>query len=318
MSARRPEDADRFDADRFDADWFEAGARHRRAILERLLDREWAYVPITALLRESASPLRGRPFRLFATRRGAAIGDVVVRARDGLLLAAFGERKAQRATHEREGRELRGVIGAEAAPHSSMGLTTEVRRLETLLGLRPRVYVDHVLMTLDRGALPAQGAASADGGPARAVPDAALPDGVVTRRARVRDTARLLALREAYELEEVVLDGSRFDRHGCRRRLRRSLRNELVYVAEHRGRPVATAATNTRGVRVDQVGGVFTTPSRRRTGLGTTVMLALLRGIFRDKEQACLFVKTGNAAALRLYERLGFAARGGYRISYYR
>ena len=256
-------------------------------------------MPITALLRESASPLRGRPFRLFATRRGAAIGDVVVRARDGLLLAAFGERE----THERDDRWLRGVIGAAAAPHSSMGLTAEVRRLEALLGLRPRVCVDHVLMTLDRGALPAAGAAPAD---------------VVTRRARVRDTARLLALREAYELEEMVMDGSRFDRHGCRRHLRRSLRNELVYVAEHRGRPVATAATNTRGVRVDQIGGVFTTPSRRRAGLGTTVMLALLRGIFRDKEQACLFVKTGNAAARRLYERLGFAARGGYRISYYR
>lgn len=286
-----------------DAGWFEAGARHRRAILERLLDREWAYVPITALLRESASPLRSRPFRLFATRRGAAIGDVVMRVRDGLLLAAFGERE----THERDGRELRGVIGAAAAPHSSMGLTAEVRRLEALLRLRPRVYVDHVLMTLDRGALPAAGAAPAGA-----------PADVVTRRARVRDTARLLALREAYELEEVVMDGSRFDRHGCRRHLRRSLRNELVYVAEHRGRPVATAATNTRGVRVDQIGGVFTTPSRRRTGLGTTVMLALLRGIFRDKEQACLFVKTGNAAALRLYERLGFAARGGYRISYYR
>ena len=285
-----------------DAGWFEAGARHRRAILERLLDREWAYVPITALLRESASPLRGRPFRLFATRRGAAIGDVVVRARDGLLLAAFGERE----THERDDRGLRGVIGAAAAPHSSMGLTSEVRRLEALLGLRPRVYVDHVLMTLDRGALPAA-----------AAPAAASAD-VVTRRARVRDATRLLALREAYELEEVLTDGSRFDRHGCRRRLRRSLRNELVYVAEHRGRPVATAATNTRGVRVDQIGGVFTTPSRRRAGLGTTVMLALLRGIFRDKEQACLFVKTGNAAALRLYERLGFAARGGYRISYYR
>lgn len=291
-----------------DAGWFEAGARHRRAILERLLDREWAYVPITALLRESASPLRGRPFRLFATRRGAAIGDVVMRVRDGLLLAAFGERE----THERDGRELRGVIGAAAAPHSSMGLTAEVRRLEALLGLRPRVCVDHVLMTLDRGALPAAGAAAPAGASAGA------PADVVTRRARVRDAARLLALREAYELEEVILDGSRFDRHGCRRRLRRSLRNELVYVAEHRGRPVATAATNTRGVRVDQIGGVFTTPSRRRAGLGTTVMLALLRGIFRDKEQACLFVKTGNAAALRLYERLGFAARGGYRISYYR
>lgn len=296
MSSRWPEDAG----------WFEAGARHRRAVLDRLLDREWAYVPITALLREPASPVRGRPFRLFATRRGGAIADVVLRARDGLLLTAFGEPEGQ----EGEGRDLRaligdrrGRIGAAAAPHSGMGPTAEVLRMESLLALRPRVCVDHVLMTLDRGAQPA----------ARAV-----PAGVVTRRARVSDTGRLLALREAYELEEVVLDRSRFDRQACRRRLRRTLRRELVYVAEHRGRPVATAATNQRGVRVDQIGGVFTAPGCRRTGLGAVVMQALLRGVFRDKGQACLFVKTGNEAALRLYERLGFAARGGYRISYYR
>ena len=89
-------------------------------------------------------------------------------------------------------------------------------------------------------------------------------------------------------------------------------------MAEHHRRPVATAATNTRGFQVDQIGGVFTTPDRRRTGLGTAVMLALLRDIFHRKKQACLFVKTANVAALRLYERLGFSARGGYRISYYR
>lgn len=287
------------------ARWFEAGPRHRRAVLDRLLDREWAYVPITALLREPASPLR-RPFRLYATRRGAAIGDVVVRARDGLLLSAFAEPEAQ----EGEGRELRGLIGdrrglsgAAAVPHSGMGPAAELRRLEALLALRPRITVDHVLMTLDRGAQPAERAA---------------PAGVVTRRARVGDAARLLPLREAYEIEEVVLDRSGFDRQACRRRLRRALRRELIYVAEHRGRPVATAATNQRGVRVDQIGGVFTAPERRRAGFGTVVMQALLRAIFRDKEQACLFVKTGNSAALRLYERLGFAARGGYRISYYR
>lgn len=295
MSGRWPEGAG----------WFEAGARHRRAVLDRLLDREWAYVPITALLREPASPLRGRPFRLFATRRGGAIADVVLRARDGLLLAALGEPEEQE-----DGRDLRaligdrrGRIGAAAAPHSAMGPTAEVSRLEALLALRPRVSVDHVLMTLDRGAQPAE---------------RAVPAGVVTRRARVSDTGRLLGLREAYELEEVVLDRSRFDRRACRRRLRRALRRELIYVAEHRGRPVATAATNQRGVRVDQIGGVFTAPGCRRAGLGSVVMQALLRGIFRDKEQACLFVKTGNEAALRLYERLGFAARGGYRISYYR
>ena len=292
--------------------WFEAGHRHRRAVLDRLLDREWAYVPLTACLRESASPLRGRPFSLYATRRDGAIADVVLRARDGLLLAAFEDEQDSpcvdgiRPWNERNIRALRGRIRASGTPHSCMGMTADVLRAERLLGLHPRVCVDHVLMTLDRGAASTLPGARAGG------------DGLDLRRATVRDTERLLALREAYELEEVVLDPSRFNRDDCRRRLRRALRGELVYVAEHRGRPVATAATNTRGFQVDQIGGVFTIPDRRRTGLGTAVMLALLRDIFHHKNQACLFVKTDNVAALRLYERLGFAARGGYRISYYR
>jgi ribosomal protein S18 acetylase RimI-like enzyme len=299
------------------AGWFEAGPRHRRAVLDRLLDREWAYVPITAHLRESASPLRGAPFNLYATRRDGAIADVVLRARHGLLLAAFADGLpapgGSREPDERHGRELRSMVDAPGTLHSSMGLPSDVRRVERLLGLHPRVCVDHVLMTLDRDALD-RDVLDRQVGPV----ERAAPGGLAMRRATVRDTERLLGLRVAYEFEEVILDPSRFSREGCRRRLRRSLRDELVYVAEHGGRPVATAATNTRGVQVDQIGGVFTSPDRRRTGLGTAVMLALLRDIFRHKKQACLFVKTGNVGALRLYERLGFEARGGYRIDYYR
>lgn len=296
------------------AGWFEAGPRHRRAVLDRLLGREWAYVPLTAYLRESASPLRGTPFNLYATRREGAIADVMLRARDGLLLAAFDDERdptrtnGTRPVDEQNIRALRGRVHSPGTPHSCMGMTADVLRAEQLLGLHPRVCVDHVLMTLDRGeqstrTLPAW---ITEG------------DDLALRRATVRDTERLLALREAYELEEVTLDRSRFSREDCRRRLRRALRGELVYVAEHRGRPVATAATNTRGFQVDQIGGVFTAPDRRRIGLATAVMLALLRDIFRHKKQACLFVKTGNVTAIHLYERLGFTPRGGYRISYYR
>lgn len=309
MNARRAQTAGRAET----AGWFVAGPRHRRAVLDRLLDREWAYVPLTAHLRESTSPLRGTPFSLYATRRDGAIADVVLRGRDGLLLAAFDDGQDPMRTggsHAWDGRgirELRDLVRFPGTLHSCMGMTPDVLRAERLLGLRPRVCVDHVLMTLDRGELCARAAHARPG-----------IDGPVLRRATVRDTERLLALREAYELEEVILDPSRFNRDDCRRRLRRALRGELVYVAEHRGRPVATAATNTRGFQVDQIGGVFTIPDLRGTGLGRAVMLALLHDIFRHKRQACLFVKTGNVTALRLYERLGFSSRGGYRISYYR
>ncbi len=309
MSTRRAEAAGRTET----AGWFVAGPRYRRAVLDRLLDREWAYVPLTAHLRESAPPLRGAPFSLYATRRDGAIADVLLRARDGLLLAAFDHGQdpvrtdGSQAWDGRSIRELRGIVHSPGTLHSCMGMTRDVLGAERLLGLRARVCVDHVLMTLDRGELSP-----------RALRAGPVTDGLVVRRATLRDTPRLLALREAYELEEVILDPTRFNRDDCRRRLRRALRGELVYVAEHRGRPVATAATNTRGFQVDQIGGVFTTPELRGTGLGRTVMLALLSDIFRHKRQACLFVKTGNVTALRLYERLGFSSRGGYRISYYR
>lgn len=247
---------------------------------------------------------------MFATRREGTINHVILRARDGLLLPAFGNHSVDNVHYSKHDygldysyrRSFCGVIGAPSSLYSTMGPTKDVMRAEQMLNLRPRIQIDHVLMTLERGA---------------SLTQHALPDRTIVRRASIRDTARLLSLRESYEMEEVVLDPARFNRTECRMRLQHSLRKELLYVAEWRGDPVAIAATNARGIMVDQIGGVFTDLSRRRTGLGTAVMTALLQNIFLTKQQACLFVKTGNLAAIKLYKRLGFIARGGYIISYY-
>jgi hypothetical protein len=103
----------------------------------------------------------------------------------------------------------------------------------------------------------------------------------------------------------------------CRNLLKASLKNELTYYAEHRGNVVAKAGTNARGFRFDQLGGVFTAPAYRNRGVAARVLAALLRDANKDGRRACLFVKDHNAAAVRLYEKLGFQIRDRFRIAYF-
>ena len=69
-------------------------------------------------------------------------------------------------------------------------------------------------------------------------------------------------------MEEVVIDPSHFSDAQCMKFLKHSLKEELVYVAERDGLPVAKAATNARGFGVDQVGGVYTVPAERNKASG--------------------------------------------------
>ena len=283
--------------------WFKMRSRNRSAVLAKLLDREWAYVPITAHLLQSTISLRGARFRLFFTQNEKSVSDVALVSNDGLLLTAFDDFYVTRRNPVQYGQTLRDLVGDPGKLHSSMGPTLDVQRAECLLRLRPRKYFDHTLMTFDRDQI---------------LPTRTVPKSVTIRQATIQDSDRMLPLREAYELEEVVLDPLRFSRDDCFSRLKYSLRHDLIYVAEHLGRPVATATATARGIKVDQIGGVFTSQPYRRRGLATSVILALLRDIFNRKHQASLFVKESNAPAKQLYQNLGFSSRIDYRISYYR
>ena len=91
----------------------------------------------------------------------------------------------------------------------------------------------------------------------------------------------------------------------------------MVFYASLNGRPVAKAGTNARGWNWDQVGGVFVIPELRGSGFGRIVMKHLIAAISKDGKSPCLFVKESNPAALALYNGLGFADRGAFRISYW-
>ena len=184
-----------------------------------------------------------------------------------------------------------------------MGVGRCVDLVEKSLPLPPTTRVEYFLMTLAAGSrqpvLP---------------PD---PPGLRVRRADPYDADVLFPLQKCYELEEVVITPAHFNEGQCMKSLRLSLREQLVYLAELEGVPVAKAATNARGYKVDQVGGVYTVPEHRGQSLGKAVVSGLLKTVFHEKQEACLFVKKYNRPAIALYERLGFLPTTDYVISYY-
>jgi hypothetical protein len=116
----------------------------------------------------------------------------------------------------------------------------------------------------------------------------------------------------------VVINRQRFSEQACRQNLKRSLRRQLVLMAECNGKVVAKAGTNARGFATDQIGGVFTVEKERNRGVASLVMVELLGRIFSEKSMVCLFVKKNNMPALSLYRKLGFTIADGYRINYFK
>jgi RimJ/RimL family protein N-acetyltransferase len=185
-----------------------------------------------------------------------------------------------------------------------MGPLREVRWAESNLPLPARVCIDYHLMELEKR----------DYSPS-ALPPA--PEGLRLREAGPPDARGLYPLQRDYELEEVLIEPGHFDPQACLANLRRTLRRQIVFLAELDGRLVSKAGTNARGFDADQIGGVFTVEGERGRGLARRVMHALLERIFQEKSQASLFVKKLNPAAVALYRRLGFRELEDFRISYF-
>jgi predicted GNAT family acetyltransferase len=154
--------------------------------------------------------------------------------------------------------------------------------------------------------------------PPRDFPLPRLPEHMTIHTASVADAEALFDIQRQYEIEEVLLPGSEFNRSASLRHLRETLATQIVLYGELDGKAIAKAGTNARGLFFDQIGGVFTEPGLRSRGIGTRLMTKLLGLIAAQSKSASLFVKGENAPAIRLYRNLGFGIQGGFRIVYYR
>ena len=277
--------------------WRYAEAADLARVAHSLRRREWAYVPFSARLTGDRWRYRWqrRAWGIVLEQSDAEHPSALLVTRSGLVLPALGDGRPLPIA-------LRSLIRSFCrTPQSVMGTRNDVLRVQELLG-RGYAQLDYTLMTVD----------------AAGFRHPEVPAGLRIHRARPRDARKLFELQRAYELEEVLLDTARFDADLCRRLLRRSLQRELIYYGTIDGHPVSKAGTNARGFAVDQIGGVFTEPARRRLGYGGAVLSALLQELFGAGKSATLFAKLDNSAAIRLYQDLGFVVRDRYRICYYR
>ena len=273
--------------------WRHAARKDLSAVLNFLLRSEALCVPFTSRLRAGT---RGSDVYYTVDGRGG-VAECILFTTAGLLLPVL---SAQDSGHDGLADVLREL---NPKVHSIMGIGRCVKATEALIPLPPTTRIEYFLMTLQRGFLRSAFAVDA---PA-----------IRVRKADPFDAEALFPLQKGYELEEVVIDPSHFSDAQCMKLLRKALREELVFVAERDGLPVAKAATNARGFGADQIGGVYTVPSERGKGLGALVVGKLLEAIFPDKRWASLFVKKRNRPAIALYDRLGFAPATDYIISYY-
>jgi predicted GNAT family acetyltransferase len=272
--------------------WRPATRKDAAALLRLILKEEALCVPLSSRFKEQT-----RGAELYVCDEGKEdFDDCLLHSPYGLLLPLFRSSQRDRA-------DLRGLVqGLRPTVHSIMGVGSWVRETEDCLPLPPTTRVEYHLMAVTR---------------ADYVAPAKLKGAVTVRAATPADAAALFPLQRSYEKEEVVLNPALFNDAQCMRLLKKSLREELIIVAERDGAPVAKAGTNARGYGVDQIGGVFTVPEERGRGLASAVMAVLLDVVLAEKGAASLFVKKSNGPALGLYQGLGFRILNDYVISYY-
>ena len=124
-------------------------------------------------------------------------------------------------------------------------------------------------------------------------------------------------LQRAYEIEEVLLDPTKFNPLICMNHLREALKRQQIYGTRINGMLAAKAGTNALGVNWVQLGGIFTLPGFRGRGVGRRVMARLLENLDEQGLGSTLFVKPENIPAVSLYRRVGFSETGPFSIAYY-
>ncbi|MBI3723144.1 GNAT family N-acetyltransferase [bacterium] len=102
--------------------------------------------------------------------------------------------------------------------------------------------------------------------------------------------------------------------HGATAWSRESFATGAYYWVREGSEPVAAAGVHFETPFVGQIANVLVREDRRLRGLGRAVTTAVARRLRASGKIVSLYVKSDNAAALRLYDRLGF--RVARKLSY--
>jgi len=192
--------------------------------------------------------------------------------------------------------------------HALQGLREDASRLETLMedqGYSAAERIEYELMNLDLdGALKT--------GTQRAVSAS-----LILRPPLSKDEDALFVLQSAYEREEVLPANAVFNPAATRLNIQNILEREQVLVAELDGQVVGKINTSAKSFTRCQIGGVYVRPDCRNLGIGSKMTAVFAEGLLAQGKGLSLFVKKRNAAACRVYRKIGFSVTADYRITYY-
>jgi GNAT superfamily N-acetyltransferase len=137
------------------------------------------------------------------------------------------------------------------------------------------------------------------------------------RQSSVHDFAGLKELERLYQLEEVLIAGTRHaGMEQILRSYKKKLQNERSFHIEAEKKILCKAGFSAEALHYDLLGGVFTLPGFRGGGLARTLIKAMQKDAGRRRKHISLFVKQHNTAAKHLYETTGFRYAGALQIIY--
>jgi ribosomal protein S18 acetylase RimI-like enzyme len=193
--------------------------------------------------------------------------------------------------------------------HAAQGLASDMDLMEA--GMEARGFFstagfEYDLMNWDR---------AQDRIPARwNVP---VPPRLTIRQADGLDLERLFPLQLGYEAEEVLPEGAALNPESVRNGLKAILLGFYTLTAEMDGRLVGKININAESFSRFQIGGVYVAPDYRGQGIAGALTREIIRRLLPKGKRFSLFVKKNNAAARSVYDKIGFAPIGDYRIRYY-
>jgi GNAT superfamily N-acetyltransferase len=126
----------------------------------------------------------------------------------------------------------------------------------------------------------------------------------------VGDARLLLPLQIQYEIEEVGAPRAQLDDRKVLRVLRKRIERGEISAIFHGPNPVALAGVNAHFESSCQIGSVFVVPDFRGRGYGRSIVSYHAGRLFKRYGRIVLFVHEDNAAALRIYDDLGFECTG--------
>jgi predicted GNAT family acetyltransferase len=260
----------------------------RRARCIRFLKQKGAR---NLYLYEGLVSRNARHTSLLFTRKGEAVG--VAHTRSGTHLHLFLSDGCTKADARKIGDFLRDRFPMF---ESCFGDRVGVERFLDGCGLTAKKTRSFVFMELDRGRH----------GSATRVPRAVHP--AVAGEPRMAEA--LVNLQIRYEIEELGVPRAEISRERTLAGLRaRIARGEVSLIFEGE-RLVACAGVNARFETTCQIGSVYVLPAYRGMGYGYSVVYSHLSRMFERYDRLVLFVGEANAAARRIYGRLGFRETG--------